>query len=64
MTDPIKAQWYPSDELSGLDYDYYKTRDPIVTPIDTSTAGEKTFIVENIDKAGNKTVKTVKYYVR
>lgn len=57
----VNYQWISSDKLSGIDYD--RASAPYGSPLDDYTEGEKTFTVEASDNAGNKTVKTIKYYV-
>lgn len=62
LNEKITADWTATDSLSGID-----SATGTVTSgklIDISTVGEKYFTVEATDRAGNKIVKTVKYYVR
>ncbi|MFZ5644744.1 MAG: hypothetical protein ACOY46_14235 [Bacillota bacterium] len=62
INERLYAKWDCKDELSGISST--KASVSYGMPIDTSTAGEKTFTLEVTDNAGNMTVKTVKYYVR
>lgn len=62
LHEKVNADWTAADSLSGIDSVTGTVASGSL--IDTSTVGEKTFTVEATDRAGNKTVKTVKYYVR
>lgn len=62
LNEKILAKWSSFDEIS--DIDDFKATTSYGSPIDTTTTGKKTFTVEASDKAGNRTVKTIKYYVR
>lgn len=62
LNERIYAKWVYKDELSGIGGTEKSASNGM--PIDTSTPGEKTFTVEVTDNAGNRTVKTIKYYVR
>ncbi|HBV98681.1 MAG: hypothetical protein JL50_17370 [Peptococcaceae bacterium BICA1-7] len=57
----VNYQWSARDNISGIDYSMASA--PYGAPLDDYTEGEKTFTVEAVDNAGNKTVKTIKYYV-
>ncbi|MFZ5644746.1 MAG: hypothetical protein ACOY46_14255 [Bacillota bacterium] len=61
LREKVTAGWTAQDSLSGIDSATGTV--PSGSAIDTATVGEKTFTVEVTDRAGNKTLKTVKYYV-
>lgn len=59
----VNYQWHISDRLSGVDRNFSKSSAPNGSPLDDYTEGEKTLTIEATDNAGNKTVKTIRYYV-
>ncbi|MFZ5644743.1 MAG: PxKF domain-containing protein [Bacillota bacterium] len=62
LNEKVTAEWTTNDSLSGIESATGTAASG--TLIDTATVGEKDFTVEAKDRAGNKTIKTVKYYVR
>jgi hypothetical protein len=58
LNQAINASWMAIDALSGVD-----SVVPSSPAVDTSSVGTKTFSVTATDKAGNVTIKTVKYSV-
>lgn len=62
LKEPVTADWNAVDTLSGIES--YSGAFASGEKIYTGSVGEKKFTGEAIDLAGNRTVTTIKYYVR